>query len=92
MSKLVLIVPPLKRDRLLARMDVVGAALPILCNVPYTLVTDSALILSCSEDKPLVITGSGRRESDYAEAIREAVPAAMCASLAEAALAQPTGK
>lgn len=92
LSKLLLVVPPLKSDRLLARMDVVGVALPVLCNIPYSLVTDSALILSCSEDKPMVVTGSGRRESDYAEAIRKAVPAAMRVPLSETAVAQPAEK
>ncbi len=89
LGKLVLVVPPLKRDPLLARMDVVGAALPALCNIPHSLVTDSALILSCSEDEPLIVTASGRRESDYAEAIRKAVPAAMRTPPAETALAPP---
>jgi hypothetical protein len=41
------------------------------------LITDSALILAQTGGKPLVITGVGRGESDYFEAIRQALPRAM---------------
>jgi hypothetical protein len=76
-SKLVLAVPPLTRKELVARMDVVAASLPVFMSIPHRLITDSAVILAQTEGKPLVVTGTGRVESDYYEAIRQALPIAM---------------